>query len=85
MNVYESVLNAYSDYVMENMSLSDVESDGKFQNMKQTIRIAYELLDDAAKARYDAVYGRLIGKEPKLYGYEKIDSETLTAAYGLEH
>ena len=79
MNVYESVLNAYSDYVMENMSLSDVESDGKFQNMKQTIRIAYELLDDAAKARYDAVYGRLIGKEPKLYGYEKIDSETLTA------
>lgn len=80
MNVYESVLNAYSDYVMENMSLSDVESDGKFQNMKQTIRIAYELLDDAAKARYDAVYGRLIGKEPTLYGYEKIDSKTLTGA-----
>jgi len=54
---YFSLLCSYSDYLIENvMTESDIANEGRLNNLKQPIRIAYNKLDDAAKEEYDRLY-----------------------------
>ena len=76
---YFSLLCSYSDYLIENvMTESDIANEGRLNNLKQPIRIAYNKLDDAAKEEYDRLYGRLLGHEQVLNEYDKIDLSLLT-------
>lgn len=78
MNAYQSALHAYSDYMMRNMSLSDLTLQGKFHNAKLVSAMAYEFLDDGAKEAYRKAYGALMGEEAgPVTGYHKVDSSKL--------
>ncbi len=78
-DVFVSMMNSYSDYLLEHMAMDDLASESKFHNAKIALAKAYELLDDEEKAAYDAVYGRILGHEQTIYGYHKIDSSALSA------
>lgn len=76
---YLSLLCSYSDYLIENvMTESDIANEGRLNNLKQPIRIAYEKLNNAAKEEYDRLYGRLLGHETTMYGYDRIPLSLLT-------
>lgn len=76
---YLSLLCSYSDYLIENvMTESDIANEGRLNNIKQPIRIAYEKLGEAAKAEYDRLYGRLLGHETTIFGYDRIPLSLLT-------
>lgn len=79
-SVYLSSMSHYSDYLLQNMTYSDLTMENKFHNAKTILKCAYERLDEESKKAYDAAYGRLIGHEQTLYGYQKIDSKTLRGA-----
>lgn len=78
-SAYFSMLKSYSEYLTENMTLDDLEVESRFHNSKMVLSKAYECLSDEEKAEYDKKYGRLIGHEQTVYGYEKIDPSLLTA------
>ena len=76
---YLSLLCSYSDYLIENvMTESDIANEGRLNNLKQPVRIAYEKLNDAAKKEYDRLYGRLLGHETTMFGYDMIPLSLLT-------
>ena len=84
-SVFLSSMSHYSDYLLQNMTYSDLTMENKFHNAKTILKRAYELLDEESKKAYDAAYGRLIGHEQTLYGYQKIDSKTLRGMAGSQN
>ena len=77
-SVFLSSMIHYSEYLMQNMTYSDLTVENRFHNAKTILKRSYELLDEEGKAAYDAAYGRLIGHEQTIYAYHKINSSTLT-------
>ncbi len=76
---YYSMMASYSDYLLSHMQMDDLEIESHFHNAKQILSTAYAHLNQKDQDVYDRAYGRLIGHEQTIYGYEKVKGLTGTA------
>lgn len=81
-DAYLNILNSYSEYILENLTLEDLYYAEKFHNQKAVIAQAFKLLDEESQAEYLAEYGILMGKTWEYY--TKIDSSSLTGSADSE-
>ena len=83
--VYNNTLTAYSDYLMSQMSATDLQDKTSYYNEKIVLELASKYLTEEQLQKYEEKYGVLIGKAPAYQtAYEKIDSSTLTGIADTE-
>ncbi len=73
---YYSIMESYSDYLLQHMQRDDLEVESRFYSAKQVLSKAYSYLEQKEQQAYDKAYGQLIGHDQAIYGYEKIDGLT---------